>query len=502
MLLVNRLLYLLIFKLNLLMNKEAVMRKYLSLVSLSILSSFAFDVEAEETNISSCETLGYKTPYADCVRENGSPLICPFATSEVMTLCMKESCRGFSLTDKDLDALASDGKKVRDHIASTEECVVGFGADAKTYYRVKECKSGSLYQNGICDVGCLQARYPYDKHPGDLPGEVEMCIDTVGKWYGFNDCNSGWVGGWKNNQTGKCEFDTCSIQDYPYTSNPNINSVGEDVNRGATLTCKIGSSTYYRYTAVDKDGNQLTENVCGISNNYTLSRGVCRKQCVFENCTNTIKTETLSGYTFSYNEFTCTQKTSDCRIGDMATFNGVEAGVIVHFPTDSNDKLRVSALTKKSGRWSSGMQKAVSTPLINVGTQQSNGKYNCKFLVKYEEERNKTLSDENKFDFQVAKAMETYVSSGCESIPICAKGEWYQPAVEENRFIYKNRYMLYNSANNSQFLSGVLPPSTDNGSHYLWGVFLSGSGWDGSVESSIYKYEEYAFFPMLSFYVR
>jgi len=87
------------------------MRKYLSLVSLSILSSLVSETRAEETNIYSCETLGYTTPYADCVRGKGSPLICPFATSEVMTLCMKESCRGYSLTDKDLDAQASDGRK-------------------------------------------------------------------------------------------------------------------------------------------------------------------------------------------------------------------------------------------------------------------------------------------------------------------------------------------------------------------------------------------------------
>ena len=158
------------------------MRKYLLLSLVSVLSLSASRVYArDEAPTTSCETLGYNTPYDDCVRENGMPLVCPFySLDKKMVLCMRESCRGYSLTNADLDALASDGKKVRDHIASTEECVVGFGEDAKTYYRVKECRSGSLYQNGICDVGCLQARYPYDKHPGDLPGEVEMCIDTVG----------------------------------------------------------------------------------------------------------------------------------------------------------------------------------------------------------------------------------------------------------------------------------------------------------------------------------
>ena len=123
------------------------MRKYLLLSLVSVLSLSASDVCArDETPTTSCETLGYTTPYDDCVRENGMPLVCPFySLDKKMVLCMRESCRGYSLTDADLDALASDGKKVRDHIASTEECVVGFGEDAKTYYRVKECKSGSLY---------------------------------------------------------------------------------------------------------------------------------------------------------------------------------------------------------------------------------------------------------------------------------------------------------------------------------------------------------------------
>ena len=311
------------------------------ILNVSFLSLFASEAMSGLTTPYSCESLGYTVPYDECIAESGTPLVCPFySLNEKMTICLSQSCRGYGLTENDLNALSSDStdenpKTIREHIKELEECETGFGNDKVKYYRVKQCKEGSLFQNGICEVGCLSARYPFDKHPGDLAGDVEDCVDASGTWYGYSDCNSGWDGGWKNtvntsNPTGYCNLGVCNIEEYTYSRNPNISVSGDDVNRGATLTCKIGSNTYYKYTNKDKDGNPLSENFCGLSSddnlkNYTLSLGVCRGRCVFENCTGTVKNESLSGYDFSYNEFTCTQKTKDCRVGDMAVFEGVEA---------------------------------------------------------------------------------------------------------------------------------------------------------------------------------
>ena len=112
------------------------------------------------------------------------------------------------------------------------------------------------------------------------------------------------------------------------------------------------------------------------------------------------------------------------------------------------------------------------------------------------------LSDENKFDFQIAKTMENYVPSGCESVPICAKGEWYQPSLGENEYIYNNRYMLSNAAKNDNYHTGLIIPSSDNYDVYILAVYLSGGGWDGGVQASVYKEQSHKYFPMLSFYVR
>jgi len=488
------------------------------IISVSFLSLFASDVMSGLTTTYSCESLGYTVPYDECIAQSGTPLICPFYSfNDKMTICLSQSCRGYGLTEDDLNALSSDStdenpKTIREHIKELEECETGFGNDKVKYYRVKQCKEGSLYQNGICEVGCLAARYPFDKHPGDLAGEVEDCVDASGTWYGYWDCNSGWDGGWKNtvsttNPTGYCNLGVCNIEEYPYSRDPNISVSGEDVNRGATLTCKIGSNTYYKYTNKDKDGNPLSENFCGLSSddnlkNYTLSLGACRGQCVFENCTSTVKNESLSGYDFSYNEFTCTQKTRDCRIGDMAVFEGVEAGVIVHLPENSSDKLRIAAMSKTLGKYCIGNKCSNSTPLYGSEWKKIYGKHNTKFLLKYEEEQNKTLSGNEKFDFQVAKQVNAYEPKGCENIPVCKAGEWYHHAIDEIMFIYDKRYLLSNAVGNVSFGQGVWGSSTDGSSIYSTVAYLSGTSWNGQLVVLANKGENKHYAPMMSIYVR
>ena len=496
----------------------------LLLISLFLMSIHVSEALSGLTTIHKCEDLGYTTPYDDCISQGGTPLVCPFySLNEQMTICLSKSCRGYDLTEEDLNTVASDSTKdtpktIRDHIKELEECETGFGNDKVKYYRVKECKEGSVYtttkNNNICEVGCLASRYPYEEHPGDLAGDVDMCVDAVGDWYGYSECNSGWIGGWDstsktNNPTGYCNFGVCDIQEYPYSRDPNISITGDDVNRGATLTCRIGSNTYYKYTNKDKDGNPLTENFCGLSSDnnlkyYTLSLSVCRKQCVFENCASTLKNETLDGYEFSYNEFTCTQKTKDCRVGDMAVFENVEAGVIVHLPTDSSDKIRIAATSKKRGAYCVGIQYTVNLPLPDnySSTGNLNGKYNTSFLLKYEEERNKTLADANKFDFQVAKQVNAFAPSGCANIPVCKAGEWYHPAQGENGFIYDNRYLLYNAMNNSAFMSGQVSSSSEYYDQYMDTYYLSGSSFSGSMLGSGAKNATYNYYPMISIYVR
>ena len=274
------------------------------LLSISLFFT-TFSALAQKKEITaSCEDLGYKTPYEECTAGKGVPLICPVYTPDKkLVICLKESCRGYNLVDGEAlykdeinwNNLATDGSPIREHIASYEECTVGTGTEIRTLYKVTACKEGSLYQNDICDIGCDTVQYPYDKHPGDEAGKVVDCKDSARTIYGYNECNSGWVGGWeatKNtaNPTGRCDFASCKMQDYPYVKNPNINASGDDVTRGETGVCWIGANPYFRYeSCLDKDDD---------GNVYTKSLGVCRKQCHFSNCTSEVVDADLSGYQF------------------------------------------------------------------------------------------------------------------------------------------------------------------------------------------------------------
>ena len=485
---------------------------------LSVLSLSPLDVYgAEDTVKYSCAELGYTTPYEECIAVEGAvPLLCPFyslsdnhgnTVDNKMTLCMIRSCRGYHLTDADLNAQASDKRTIRDHVKELDSCTVGGGNDKFTYYKIVECKEGSLYQNDICDVGCLSARYPYDLHPGDAAGDVVECVDSVGHWFGYADCNDGWNGGWKDtsstaNPTGKCEFASCDLKDYPYMRDPNISLVGENVNRGATSFCSIGANRYYRYTSVDKDGNPLTDNVCGRGEHsaYTLSLGVCKKQCHFSNCVKVVKEETRHGYTFSYNEFTCTQDTKDCRVGDVAIYDGVEMGYIVHLPNDSSDRLLIVNSQLVNSQWSSGDYYNTNTPIQDGIDGGDYGKCNGKLLLKYKEVEN-AKEGYVKYIYPVFEGMNIFAPSGCENIPVCTQGEWYVPTYSEVSKFYSDRYVISSSSGSRDILTLSVGLANEQTSLYSYRFVFDATGSNGIYDSFTKNVNKY-FFRMLSFYVR
>jgi len=488
----------------------------LSLLSVLLLSPFVVYAGYEEVKYS-CADLGYTTPYEECIAVEGAvPLLCPFysltdaegqSADNKMTVCMIRSCRGYDLTDADLDAEASDGQEMRDHIEELDSCVVGAGNEELTFYKVMKCKDGSLYQNGKCDVGCLFARYPYDKHPGDSAGDVEECVDSIGHHFGYDECNDGWNGGWeatKNtaNPTGKCEFASCKIQDYPYMKNPNINEAGDDVTRGETATCWIGSNPYFRYESCLEGGEVQ----------YTKSLGVCRKQCHFSNCTKEVKTKTLEGYTFSYNEFICAQDTSDCMVGDVAVYDGAEMGYIVHIPEskydenkEENDRLLIVDFERRVGKWSEGEFFDTKLPYVRNTSRDPYGKINSKIILKFKTTKNEELGYEG-YLFPIFDDVEKFAPSGCEENSVCGVGEWYIPALGELYEVYDNCYLLYNATQDSNIRSNVqIASSTTSGEqktqylmiHYSWKASVS-----GAISNAYNRKSNTVWFPMMSFYVR
>ena len=475
-------------------------------ISLTFISISALAKDEEIT--ASCADLGYNTPYDECTQDKGVPLICPVydGGNEKPVICLKQSCRGYNLVDgkaryKDeisLNDLATDGRPIREHIELSDNgCTVGTGTEARTLYKVEKCKEGSLYQNGLCDVGCDTEQYPYDKHPGDEAGEVVDCKDSSRTIYGYKTCHTGWVGGWeatKNtaNPTGRCDFASCKIQDYPYVKNPNINDAGDDVTRGETGVCWIGANPYFRYeSCLDKDDD---ENV------YTKSLGVCRKQCHFSNCTSEVVDAELSGYQFQYNEFTCTQDTTDCRVGDMAVFGGVEAGVIVHLPEskydenkEENDRLLIIHPTKQNGKWADGDYYATGIGLSETKSK-SYGKYNSKYILAYK------AANGSNYHYPIFEATDAFAPDGCTTGSVCGAEEWYIPAIEELRNLYTNRYIIYNALNNGYFIT-----SGSNSSTVYSGLYSKGINFDPTspyTEGAWNKGNSLDYLRILSFYVR
>lgn len=461
----------------------------------------------------SCESLGYTVDYDKCIAQGVVPVVCPFANSgSKKVLCMVESCRGYSLSESDLSQTTSDGKTVIDHLGGgftpqqkdsggVQGCLAEYIQEGDTlkpvwYYKIKQCKTTSTYQNDICDKGCDRAnKYPYTKHPGNFAGTVLNCIDSQGEVFGYKECHDGW--NWHN---GACELSACDPWDYPYLSNPNL-----DENRGGTLQCLVGGNTYYRYAENKADGTPVGDEVCGKTNDYQLINSACTKKCHFSSCKKTVRTENLpeSLGTFSFNEWSCKQTTSKCRVGDDAVIGGVKVGIITHLPTSSSDKVRIINLSSVYGAWAAGAYRTQDTPLPDLPgsamIQDIDGKYNTNFLVAYAREKNKTLEPSNYYQYPVFKSMLDFEVSGCSEV--CKKGEWYIYAGGEVKQIYDDRQIIYNITRSTQgdrFKSGYFPTSTDFGDTYVSQIIFGGS-YTGSIYSDAGKPYAAYYYPMLSF---
>lgn len=461
-------------------------RKVLYLLSLLIINS---TLHANETNITaSCEDLGYKTLYNDCLNASGTPLLCPFYTADKkLTACLKDSCRGYSLTDEDLDATASDGQTYRAHAKSISSCTVGNGNDAVVYYRVDECKEGSRYQDGLCDVGCSVDRYPYTEHQGNLAGDMRSCVESSGERFGYYECNDGWTGGWKTTGIGKCELNKCSITDYPYPSDPNL-----EENRGFTLSCKIGGNTYYKYSNVDKNGNTLTSNSCN-TNGHTLNGGVCSKRCDISNCTATVKNITNGEYVYSYNEWKCKLNTNKCRIGDHAYIDGANIGIIVHLPDADDNRMHVISTSVVAGRTANDAGAVVNISLLRdyggeAMRNDADGKYNCKTILAYSEKN-------PQYVYPLISSINNFTPNNCKSA-ICGAGEWYSHAGKELFYLFDNRYVIYNVTYQHNFIGDGICSSTEYGAQYMSGVYFQGAS---SIYYAPLKKSHYGTNPMLSF---
>ena len=494
------------------MTKE---NKIIALGSMALLlsSSLSHALTPSSTpSNTSCESLGYTVDYDKCIAKGVVPVVCPFANSgSKKVLCMVESCRGYPLSESDLSQTTSDGKTVIDHLGGgfTPQqkdsggvlgCLAGYTQEGDTlksvwYYKIKQCKNTSTYQNDICDKGCDRTnKYPYTKHPGNFAGTVLNCIDSQGEVFGYKECHDGW--NWHN---GACELSACDPWDYPYATNPNIYE-----NRGGTLQCLVGGNTYYRYAENKADGTPVGDEVCGKTNDYQLINSVCAKECLFSSCKKTVRTENLpeSLETFSFNEWSCKQTTAKCRVGDDAVIGGVKVGIITHLPTSSSDKVRIINIDKNiSGYWSDGDHRSEDSPLENFPNgnmvKDMDGKYNSNFLISYAREKNKTLEESNYYQYPVFKSMLDFEVSGCSEV--CKKGEWYIYAAGEVKQIYDDRQIIYNitrSTLGNRFKSGDFSSSTEWGGAHKAGINF---GSTNSIYSSPTYYYSYFYYPTLSF---
>ena len=456
------------------------MRKVVYIVGLSgvLMSSLAFARLEKEDKVS-CQEMGYTVDYTQCAMQNRTiPLLCPYSESggNLKAMCYISSCRGYFLKEENFSEPASDGRPLSAHIKGTIQfkradgggikgCKAGYipGENGQLeevwYYKISECAEGSSFQNGRCDTGCDRTRkYPYDTHPGNLAGNVEGCFDEKGDCFGYTSCNDGWT-----LNSGRCELNQCSIQNYPYFSNPNL---VED--RGLTKTCKIGGNTYYQYTNTDANGATLTSGGC-IQNGHTLAAAACIKQCVFSNCTSEDRVVTYtkgsSTYTTTYHEWACKMDTAHCRVGDYATFNGQNIGIIYHLPDATSDKVMIVATTHQSKTWGANEGVSVDTPLVNGSRPTDyNGKYNSYVILNF-------AKSNSNYNYPAIEYATAYVPSNCNDA-ICQAGEWYLPSVGELNILFDNRYMMYN----------VMP----NSSIYYSGFSLYSSN-EGGVDSACHK---------------
>ncbi len=435
----------------------------LTTVSLSLLV-FSVPVVADDSYTATCEELGYKTNLSDCTV--GLPLLCPVSGNtegnKLKCLCMTESCRGYSLTETDLDETASDGRAVREHIEELESCDSGVDADKVTYYRIKKCKDGSLYQvqndKPTCDVGCPRSRYPYSEHPGDLAGEVEKCIDEKGVWFGYLSCNAGWVASGEAGH--ECAFNECELKNYPYTHNPN-----EIQQRGKTTNCKVGGNNYYQYTECDSG--------------YTLKGSICQAKCQLQNCT-------INSSAKGYNEWSCAVKDKmSCQVGDAAYIGNSYLGVIAYQPDGEGETLIIA--TEEND----GIKPFESLHFTNLKAQfiiiaNGSGKNNTLSLYQ------KCISN---VDYQcpVIENCMTYSSPMCSNV-FCRSGEWFLPNRDDVKKTYTHRNILYNAVSNNLFISKTVWTSDFNALNWQY-TFRYSDGYLYDYDRTVY----YPYFPVLSY---
>lgn len=436
--------------------------KKISVYTLSLLLTSGTTLAAAETNdVSLCDKLGYKVNLNDCNAKNITPLLCPFYTLDNRkTACLKDSCRGYPLSAEDFDKLVSDNKAMKEHVdggfiprqknaGGAEGCLAGWDTDNNGnlsdiwYYRIKQCKEGSSFQNDICDVGCDRInKYPYDSHPGDLAGNVSNCIDINGEWFGYTSCNDGWV-----LSSGRCELNTCSIKEYPYISDPNVTE-----NRGETASCKIGGNAYYKYISCNSG--------------FSLKGGVCSKQCNINttSCSYTESTVTYNIYTQTYRDWRCSLSTQKCRIGDTVVINGNEIGTIFHLAENSSDRNRIIGKREYSS-WiqDNATIRFLNTPIPEYGSWENAkkdlyGKMNTNIIVNFAKQGSPYIYPAFTLAYQYA------ANCGHDT---CRAGEWYMPALGEMMFVYDNRHILYNVLQTSSLYDAYyLTSSESNGNYY------------------------------------
>lgn len=473
------------------------------LATTSLLSLFAYTSIAEEVTYPSCAEMGYTSNIDDCISAGGVPLLCPYSNADNKAcICQIRSCRGYPLFKEGEDYYyhTLDGSRVKatpttgvieDYIeGELESCTVGYGSEALTYYRVPKCLDGYMYQNNICDKGCDLNQYPFTTHPGNLAGEVQVCKDETGDHYGYTQCNAGWI-----LNGASCTLNSCDVKEYPYMSNPN-----EDEERGEVQTCKIGGNAYYKYTSCDVG--------------FEKKKGVCVGKCEITDCTSTPPViVTSNGKSRTYNEWICKLNNPKCRIGDTATYQGIDVGTIFHLPDGEDNRVHMMSIGNSSTAtkilvWANGV--AQTTDVLELTNKQyknddkgeeknalkdKDGKKNTNLILAFRDSKGWDTDEAN--GYPAAEYCAERDISNCSSNTICAEGEWYLPSLGELGYMYDNRYILYNVSGSTTFYSNYLLASTEHEATLMWLLNFSAGNRDGSLKYIVRYFAR----PVLSFTV-
>lgn len=468
------------------------MNKFVTAMMLTVVSA---SLAAAEELKPDCETLGYTQDVDACKAAGGLPLYCPYATVKSQKcICLSKSCRGYPLlkngggdgyyylSDKGEKVAAVPSKgKFDDYVdGALDACVTGTQAEAVTYYRIAKCKSSATYQNNICDEGCDTVNvYPFTVHPGSLPGTVRSCVNAEGEYWGYESCNDGW-----SLSNGRCLFNDCDVVTYPYTANPNTAQ-----NRGAVLSCYIGSNAYYKYSDKDKDGNALDSGTCA-QKGFTQANSVCYDTCEINvaKCSKTAK----DGYV----KWSCPLAKSTCRVGDYATINGAKIGVIAHLPSADDDRTLVIADKLYNNVWQSGetedLKNLSNVPDVGQSdaltiSDSNNGQRITALIMAYKQ-ANPSVS------LPLASNAAAYAPDVCASVAMCQKGQWFLPVLGEVQYIFENRYVLYNVLGDAALLSGKFFAANECDYRFVWSFYFS-----DALQQGWYKNQNGYMYPMLAF---